>query len=214
MPEKKHVLVISPHPDDEAIGCGGSIAKHVAAGDEVDVIFLTSGEKGRRGKPEDETRAIRESEAQDAAIILHLSNVEFWRQPDAKVRVTASLVARLVNRIKEQGTSIIYVTHEQESHPDHKAAARLVKQAVRLLNGETPKPLVWMYEIWTPLQKIGRVEDISDFVDLKRRAIQAHKCQCEILRFDVSALSLNRYRGEMHSWPGGEYAEAFLMMKF
>ena len=213
MPDCNHVLVISPHPDDEAIGCGGSIARHVMNGDHVDVIFLTSGEKGRRGQPEEETMAIREREAKDAASILNLAGIEFWHQPDKSLQVTSKLVERLVQRIREKGTSTVYVTHEGESHPDHKAAARLVKKALRSMNGSLPKPSVLMYEVWTPLQKMDRIVDISDYVDLKRRAIQAHKCQCELVRFDVSALSLNRYRGEMHSWPGGDYAEVFRLMK-
>ena len=40
------VMVISPHPDDESIGCGGTICRHVAAGEPVHVELLTSGEKG------------------------------------------------------------------------------------------------------------------------------------------------------------------------
>ena len=43
------IMVISPHPDDESIGCGGTISKHVAEGDVVQVELLTSGEKGGHG---------------------------------------------------------------------------------------------------------------------------------------------------------------------
>src|SRR6185436_21151558 len=88
----KRVLVISPHPDDESIGCGGTLRGHVLAGDRVEVVFLTSGEAGGHGKPPDETARIREQEAKAAGSILGVRKIEFWKQPDSKVRVTKPLV--------------------------------------------------------------------------------------------------------------------------
>src|SRR5262245_5051670 len=82
------VLVRSPHPDDESIGCGGTLRKHALRGDEVRVVFLTSGEKGGHGRPPEETARVREGEAVAAAAILGLSGVEFWRQQDGGLRVT------------------------------------------------------------------------------------------------------------------------------
>lgn len=210
----KKVLVISPHPDDEAIGCGGTISSHIADGDVVEVIFLTSGEKGGHdGKTEKDTRKIREEEARHAATILQLTNIEFWREPDGVVSVTVALVKKLKNKIQEQKTNIIYVTHQDEEHPDHQAAALLVKKAMRKLNQAIEKPAVWMYEVWTPIQRMDHIVDISSYVDLKRKAILAHNSQCSVMKFDEAILGLNRYRGEMHSWPGGEYAEVFNKMK-
>ena len=70
-----------------------------------------------------------------------------------------------------------------------------------------------MYEVWTPLDAMDHIVDISAFKSIKVKAIKAHKSQCDFLKFYVSALALNRYRGEMHSWPGGDYAEVFKEMK-
>lgn len=208
----RNILVISPHPDDESIGCGGAICYHIDAGDRVEVIFLTSGEKGGHGRPEQETIEIREAEAKAAGKVLGVSNIEFWRQPDGAVVANEECVAGLTTKINSFRPEVIYVTHEGEMHPDHKAAASLVKLAFDSLKEGIEKPEVWMYEVWTPIQQIDYVIDISDFVETKRTAILAHKCQCDVLRFDISALSLNRYRGEMHSWPGGDYAEVFKAM--
>lgn len=208
------VLVISPHPDDESVGCGGTLRKHVLAGDAVHVIFLTSGEKGGHGRGEAETARIREQEARDAAAGLGLAEVEFWRGPDGALRATGPVVARLVDKLGVLSPRVIYVPHEHESHPDHRAAVRLVRQALgRVGAAGNGQPVVLMYEVWTPVQRIDHIEDITGQIDAKMKAIRTYKCQCEVLGFDDAFLGLARYRGEMHCWPEGHYAEVFKKMK-
>jgi N-acetylglucosamine malate deacetylase 1 len=201
------VLVISPHPDDESIGCGGTLRKHVLKGDAVHVIFLTSGEAGGHGRPVEETRRLREREAENAADTLGLTTIEFWRQPDKRVRAARGLSERLRRTLNRLGPAIVYVTHEREMHPDHRAAARIVDGTMSQLGDA--RPLVLMYEVWTPLQAIDHVEDISEVMADKLAAVRAYRTQCDALRFDDAVEGLNRYRGEMHSWPGGPYAEVF-----
>jgi LmbE family N-acetylglucosaminyl deacetylase len=204
------VLVISPHPDDEAIGCGGAIIKHTEEGDTVHVIFLTSGEKGGHGRSKEETRKIREDEAKEAAIILKTSKTEFWREPDGMFVVTKKNIEQLTNKLIEFKCDIIYAPHPNEAHPDHIAAALLVKKVLNGLNDEIKKPSVLMFEVWTPIQKMDHILDITSFIERKRKAILSYKSQCEVISFDDAILGLNRYRGEMHCWPSGEYAEVFL----
>jgi LmbE family N-acetylglucosaminyl deacetylase len=50
---------------------------------------------------------------------------------------------------------------------------------------------------------------VSAVIDDKRRAIRAYRSQCAVMRLDDAFVGLARYRGEMHSWPGGAYAEVF-----
>lgn len=207
-----NILVISPHPDDEAIGCGGTICKHVADGDCVEVIFLTSGEKGGHGRSENETILLREEEAQKAAKILNISAIEFWKQADGNCRNGNAVFSRLLKKIQANKPAIIYVPHDQEEHPDHRAAVRIVKKVLRQLP-QNKKPVVYMYEVWTPLSSMDHIVDISSYKNIKQKAIKAHKSQCEVLKFDEAILGLNRYRGEMHSWPGGDYAEVFKELK-
>lgn len=208
-----NILVISPHPDDESIGCGGTIIKHITNGDIVHAVFLTSGEKGGHKIPNDKIVNIRELEARNAADILQIQNLCFWREPDGEFEVTEKNVKRLIEKIQNFRPDIIYVTHEQEMHPDHQAAALLVRTAFNQLPTTAKKPIIWMYEIWTPLQEMAHIVDISDYIDIKKNAVRAYKSQCDIMKLDEAILGLNRYRGEMHSWPGGDYAEIFLAMK-
>ena len=205
------VLVISPHPDDESIGCGGTVRKHVEANDSVRIIFLTSGEKGGHGRSEQETAHMREREARTAADILGIGEIEFFRLPDGAVRATSSAVLRLREVLTAWKPKVIYLPHEGEMHADHRAAVRLLKQALLGINGY--KPRVLMYEIWTPLQQLGEIVDITPFARVKRAAIRAYRSQCAVMDFAAAALGLNRYRGEMHSWPGGDYAEVFCELR-
>ena len=77
MPET--VLIVAPHPDDEAIGCGGTICLHRQRGDRVHAVFLTSGERGLTGAAPEAARAIRESEARAAAGVLSLDRLDFGK---------------------------------------------------------------------------------------------------------------------------------------
>jgi LmbE family N-acetylglucosaminyl deacetylase len=202
----KRILVLSPHPDDEAIGCGGTLRWHVEQGDDVRVIFLTSGELGVRGKDPADTARIRESEAAAAVKVLGCHTLEFWRQRDGHCKVTPALVQRLDVLLETTKPDILYVPHGREAHRDHRAALRLV---VRVMATRVAPPSVLLYEVWTPLQQIDHVQDISAHIEVKCAAIRAHRSQCDIMQFDDAARGLARYRGEMHSWPGGPYAEVF-----
>ncbi len=208
----KKVLVMSPHPDDETLGCGGTLRKHVLEGDQVYTIFLTSGERGGHGLPPEETKKIREEEAKKAGAILGISGMEFWRIPNSKLRVTKETVKKLQDKLTEYKPDIIYVTHGGEMHPEHRAAARLVARALERDGVPGINPEVLMFEVWTPMQDMDHIVDISPFVEIKRKAILAYESQCRVMNFDAALLSLNRYRGEMHSWPGGDYAEIFVRL--
>ena len=208
----QNVLVLSPHPDDESIGCGGTLCKHVVNGDVVHVVVLTSGEAGGHGLPKDSVMQVREEEAREAARILGLQRIDFWRQPDGQLQAEPPLVERLREYIANFNPQLIYVPHPAEMHPDHRAAARLVENA---LTGHARIPeslIVRMYEVWTPLQQLDEIVDISEWMDKKLEAVRAYKSQCDVLSFDEAIRGLNRYRGEMHSWPGGDYAEVFQRM--
>jgi LmbE family N-acetylglucosaminyl deacetylase len=202
------VMIISPHPDDETIGCGGTIRKHVVDGDIVHVELLTSGEKGGHNLAVEDVACIREQEAMAAAAILGVAHVECYRQPDGELGPNRVVVARLSRRIKDWQPNTIYVPHSAEQHPDHAAALRLVQRSLRALNLESA-PRVLAYEVWTPLQQLDEIVDVTPHMETKLRAISVYRSQTRVMNFAAAAEGLARYRGEMHSWPGGEFAEVF-----
>lgn len=201
------ILVLSPHPDDESIGCGGTLCKRSLAGDLIHLVCLTSGERGGHGQDPSAAGRTREEEALEAASILGIQSVEFWREPDGRLQPSQMLVNRLADKLRAWEPSFIFVTHEAEAHPDHRAAAQLLR-FVRNSSANW-SAMVRTYEVWTPLETMDHIEDISEQMETKQAAIRAYRSQCAVLRFDEAMLGLARYRGEMHSWPGGDYAEVF-----
>lgn len=202
-----NVLVVAPHPDDEAIGCGGVIAKHVAAGDAVVILYLTTGERGCPGLSPDEASVRRRLEGQESAALLGAQSVTWFNEPDGALRDHQELRDRLGLLLATTPQDVIYVTHEREAHPDHRAAGRLVRETVAKM---VEPPEVLAYEVWTPFQKTDRIVDITSYMEIKRHAIAAHESQAQN-RFGEAAEGLASYRGAMLGHC--RYAEAFGRMR-
>src|SRR5213593_5174378 len=80
--EAMQVLIIAPHPDDESIGCGGTLCLHAGRGDSIAVVYLTSGELGLKHLPRNKAWLTREREAEKAAKVLRAAPCFFLRMPD------------------------------------------------------------------------------------------------------------------------------------
>lgn len=199
------VLVVSPHPDDETLGCGGTLAKLARAGAHTKVVFLTSGEAGGHGTAPSDAGHQREKEAEAAADILGIGCVEFWRERDGQLEAAGSVVQRLRTELDTWSPDVVYAPHEGEMHSDHAAAARIASLATAGSDID-----VQFFEVWTPLSRMDEIVDITDTVEVKVAAIRAYASQCRVMRFDDAFLGLARYRGEMFSWPDGDYAEVFV----
>ena len=200
------MLVIAPHPDDEAIGCGGTLCKHSARRDRVAVVFLTSGELGLKKLPREQAWKTREAEAGKSATVLGIASEDFLRLPDWCVGDHVADGAKLVWPIlKREQPALIYLPHELESHPDHKAALPIVRAALRGM--DFPVLQLRGYEVWTPLTEVHHLEDISQTWPRKLRAIRAHRSQLAEIDYARAAKGLNQYRGEITGKM--QYAEAF-----
>ncbi len=201
-----NVLVIAPHPDDESIGCGGTICVHADRGDRVVVVFLTSGELGLTELTKEQACHVRECEAEEAAAILGVTSVEFLRQPDQGLGANVANAAKLLQPILQRELpEVIYLTHERDFHTDHRATVRIVQMALR--NVPIPPPDLLSYEVLTPFTEFDRAEDVARMMPRKLRAICAHRSQVRQFRYDRAARALSAYRGTLARV--GPYAEVF-----
>lgn len=202
------VLVVAPHPDDESIGCGGTICLHRQQGDRVQVVFLTSGERGMGDMAEGTARALRESEAELAGNVLQLDRLDFLRLPDLALSDHIELGARQLQDILDrQFPSLVYLPHPDEAHPDHQAALAMVRTALLPFASQTALPELRLYEVWTPMTTYGWPEDITLVIRQKLRAIRCYRSQLQTFRYDRAIRGLNQYRGALAAHC--RYAEVF-----
>jgi LmbE family N-acetylglucosaminyl deacetylase len=198
-----NVLVVAPHPDDEAIGCGGAVCLHADRGDRVTAVFLTSGELGFKHLPREEACRVREAEAEAAAGVLGLSRLAFLRLPDWGVgEQIGDAAAALRPVLEREEPQLVYVPHAADGHPDHRVALPVLRAA---LGPEAP--VVRTYEVWTPLGEFDHVEDVTAVMRRKLQAVRCHASQVGHFRYDRAVRGLNRYRGALAARCA--YAEVF-----
>ena len=203
-PEGNVILVIAPHPDDDIIGCGGTIKLHRMSGHSVYIVYLTEGEKGIEGKDKNETSEIRKAEAIRAASKLDVSNTNLFylHLEDGNVIKNSGMSTEFKKILETIRPEMIYVPSFFETHPDHYAANILLQH--NLTFGVT----IAGYEVWTPLIP-NLLVNISTVAEEKRNALQEHASQLNQLPYDDASLSLNRYRAAMFG-KDAQYAEAFI----
>jgi len=202
------VMVIAPHPDDESIGCGGTIRLHRERGEQVQVVFLTSGERGIRRRSVARARAVREAEAGEALRVLGVQQKEFLRLPDLGVADHLKEGAsRLEVLLRAGRPGIVYLPHPDEAHPDHRAALPLVRTALKQLDGSGAATELRGYEVWSPLTAHGWAEDITRHMARKLRAVRCYRSQLADFRYDRAVRGLDEYRGCMAA--RCRYAEVF-----
>ena len=203
-------IVVAPHPDDETLGCGGTLAKHHAAGDRITAIFLTDGGRGDSlagGVHGEALVELRESEARAAAAALGISDCIFLRNADASLQCSARTAKQLRAILDSLQPDLVYAPSPFESHRDHREACAIVARAL----SDYRRPVqVYLYEIWSPLPANCVVP-----IDLERklRGVRMYRSQMDARELYVSSVtSLARYRA-ISCFPGEEGAvECFLRM--
>ena len=158
------VVCFAPHPDDEVLGPGATLARHVAQGDPVTVVLATDGTAGdpeRRFDPGTYAERRRE-ESRAAARELGLRAPQFWGLPDScdvaesdKVRLTGLVV----DALREHAPSTVYLPWRGDNNADHQVLHEVVVRGLRQTGfvGDA-----WGYEVWAPNPLPDLVIDITD----------------------------------------------------
>ncbi len=178
----KIILVVAAHTDDEAMGCGGTIARHVAEGDQVHLLFMTDGVGSREVVAEEV--AERSSAAQQAAEILGVSSFTNLSFPDNCMDSIALLyiVKEVEVVISKIAPEIIYTHHIGDLNVDHQVTHKAVMTACRPQPGFSVKS-IYAFEVissteWQTLSVAPFLPnvfiDITDYLAIKMRAAGAY----------------------------------------
>lgn len=176
-----NVLVIAPHPDDEVLGVGGTIAKYVKGGHDVYVCIVTKGQ-------DEEQVKIGRAEASKAHDVLGIKETVYLDFPVVGLRETAVSVLNakfleLVNMIKPH---IAFIPHKGDMHVDHTEVANSAMVALRPVSSPQLKA-IYTYETLSETEwNIPSVDnvfipnvwnDISEFILDKKEALACFESQ-------------------------------------
>ena len=176
-------VVFAPHPDDEAIGMGGTIAIATDQGINVTVIFATRGEMG--GDPN-----IRSLECAAAAKRLGIHHIYHLDLEDRKVSNSRFPEKRVLDILAKVNPECVFLPSFQEIHPDHRA---LTAKVLCVLEKASFRPQLWFYEIIRQ-GEINRLIPVDIVIDKKLAAIKCYSSQIVQLNYDHHAMALDTLR--------------------
>ncbi|WP_448546861.1 PIG-L deacetylase family protein [Thalassotalea fusca] len=190
---KESVLVVSAHSDDEALGCAGTIAKHIANGDDVHVVFMTNGVSSRDTQHLHQIEAVtRKSAAQSALEVLgvkHFTQLDF---PDNQMDSIPLLnVAQAIEKvIANVSPSMVYTHFLNDLNVDHQITHKAVMTACRP-------------QTWSSVNKVLSFEVLSS-TEWNSPSLSAFRPQyiVNITNFwDLKCKALQQYSEEMRAFP-------------
>ena len=179
------VLVLAPHPDDEVLGCGGTIAKHAREGAEVYLCVVTKAYPPEW--PEDEIKA-RKEEVLRVNGILGITKTLFLDFPTVKLDTVpqkdlSESIARIIDEVKPD---VLYIPHRGDVNPDHRLVFDAAMSAVRPNPGRTIRKVL-AYETLSETERTAPVVenaflpnlyvDITETLEAKLKAMSEYKLE-------------------------------------
>jgi len=214
------VLVIAPHPDDEVLGCGGTIVKHTKEGDEVYLCIVT---KAYTPDWSEEFIKNRPKEIQKANDVLGIKKTFFLDLPTAKLDTIAQkqlneLIHKCINEVRPE---IMYIPYEHDLHRDHRLVFEACTVALRPMSNPSVRKIL-SYETlsesdWSLLNPHSFTPniyvDISDTLEDKIRAMSVYKSELRPFPYPRSLEAIKILAQKRGIEAGLSAAEAFMLIR-
>ena len=223
-------MVVTPHPDDAEISCGGTVANWIRQGTSVYYVLCSDGSKGTEDPDMTPERLakIRYEEQMEAAKTLGVKEVVALGYPDGELEDTREFRGHLVRALRRFRPEVVICPDPYRRsfyfHRDHRIVGQVTQDAVfpyardRLhfpeheAEGLAPhKTGTLMF--WGP-EEIETYVDISESMDIKADALRCHRSQLGGLAEDESIGWLRSWCAEMGKKAGYAYAEGYRVVRF
>lgn len=224
------VLVVAAHPDDEVLGCGGTVARHSADGDEIRILILGEGVTSRDERRDPATRDAELREILDAAVAA--SRALGVSEPPVMVGLPdqrlddmplIDVVKHVERAIKEFGPEVVYTHHGGDLNADHRIVHQAVLTASRPVPGagirsicawETLSSTEWNGPAVGPPFVPTRYVTLSPAdLDAKLAALNAYAAEMRPFPHPRSAEAVSALARVRGSQVGVERAEAFIVVR-
>jgi len=218
----RKILVIAAHPDDEVLGCGGTIAKLASEGAEVQVLFLADGVSARESDLANDELVTRRAAARGACGLLGVQKVSFKDFPDNRMDTIALLdVAKVIEvEIASFAPDTIFTHHAGDLNIDHRRIHEATVVACRpqrgfpvktLLLFEVPSSTEWQLPDTAAVFAPNWFVDISTTLEKKMAALDIYKDEMRDWPHPRSMRAIEHLAHWRGACVGVDAAEAFML---
>lgn len=217
------VLVIAPHPDDETLGCGGSLLKHKANGDSLSWLVAT---RGHEPQWSSELLEQKENEISEVTAAYGFENTFRLNFPTIRLDTVPfdEIIVAIRNAITDAAPDCVYLNHFGDVHSDHRVVFEATMSVLKpFYNSRHGVKRVLSYEILSSTDAMPAhparafvpnvFTDVTDFLEQKIEIMSLYKSELQpfpLPRALDSLSALARYRG---ATIGAEFAEAFMLVR-
>jgi len=218
----ENVIVVAPHPDDETLGCGGTLLKHKKKGDNIYWLIMT----GMPSKVEYSAERIRTRQREIGAVKAAYGFKETFTLdlPATKLDTISKseavkLVSDIINKVKP---SYVYLPYKNDIHSDHRLTFDTVLSSAKTFRAPSIKKM-FMYEVISetefspPLKDSvfipNSFSDITAQIDGKIKIMKIYKGEMDAHPFPRSAKNIKALATFRGATAGVKYAEAFMVLK-
>lgn len=206
------VLVLSPHPDDEIIGCGGTILQLLEQKHPLTILQLTdgSGAKALKYQPAEVNHFARVQEAIDVAKFIGVKDLILWKLEPKDLLENEVNVAKLKDIILSRQPKLIFTPFINDPHIDHIKTNQILARSLKELSIDFSQLKILCYEVWS-LVPANCYSIIAQQLAVKNASLLKYRWAMRAGDYIKKCKDLNGYHHlKLFQTPG--FAEVFFMI--